>query len=337
VTTVRGQDERAEPRTVGLREFRDRIEEVRRTVVDPVAGVFGPSSKMWEINRHSITFLAGGRAGLLQAAHPFVAHGVEQHSVSVSDPIGRFNRTFAAVFDMVYGDLETAMQAAVKTHSLHATIVGDIREDVGAYSRGTPYQANDANALLWVHATLWDSSIRIFEQFVRPLASSEKEQYYRETRLFAQLFGVPDHVIPETWDDFIAYNEQMWESEILSVGRPAAAICKFLLEPPNPALRAIMRWYEVMIGGQMPPRLRRQYGLRYDEPDDQRRYQRSLRRLRALESRLPRRLRYLPAYLAALRRLEGRTTRDPIGEALNRVFVGSTHQRGARAGQKAGD
>jgi uncharacterized protein (DUF2236 family) len=314
-------------RTVTLRAFKERIEDVRRTVIDPRAGVFGPASKLWEVNRHSIVFIAGGRAALLQNAHPFVAHGVDQHSVSLKDPIGRFNRTFAAVFAMVYGDLETALEAAHRTYQIHSRIFGEISEDVGAFKIGSPYKANDPEALFWVHATLWDSSVRVFEQFVRRLEDNEKEQYYQETKLFAYLFGIPNEIVPPTWADFLEYNERMWESDVLAVGRPAKIICHYILNPPNPALRAVMRWYDVVTGSQMPPRLRREYGLRGETPGDRKLYQRSVGALRAVENRLPYRLRYLPAYVAARRRIEGRTGRDPVGELLGRVFIGTPELR----------
>jgi len=302
-------DPSPETRPVSRLDFEARLAELRSEIADPRAGLFGPGSKLWEVNRHSIVFLAAGRAGLLQAAHPYVAHGVDQHSISLTRPIERFNRTFRAVFAMVYGDLDGALAAARHTHRIHAGIEGRIAEDIGPFRSGDRYRANDPEALFWVHATLWDSSVRVFETCVRPLAPDEKEQYYRETRRFAALFGVPEGVIPATWSAFVDYNEQMWESDILAVGKPAATICRALLHPPNALLRAGTRWYECIIAGQLPPRLREQYGLRHDPSL----YARSLRWLGAAERRLPRRLRYLPAYHAALRRL--RRTSPPAPSA----------------------
>jgi uncharacterized protein (DUF2236 family) len=303
-------------------EFEARLEQLRATVSDPRAGVFGPSSKLWEVNRHSIIFLAAGRAAFLQVAHPYVAHAITQHSISLSHPILRFQRTFAGVFAMVYGDIESALAAARHVHRTHTGIRGVITEDVGAFEKGTHYAAKSPEALFWVHATLWDSSVRIFEYFVRRLDPAEKEQYYEETKRFAFLFGVPDEVIPPTWSDFIAYNEAMWRSDTLAVGEQAATICESLLTPPTAALHPMMRWYRGIVAGQLPERIRDQFGLELNLET----YWRSMRRLRVLEPRLPRRLRFLPAYVAAMRRIEGRTRRDPIGELLDRAFVGTASQ-----------
>ena len=65
---------------------------------DPNAGLFGPGSWMWKVSRESILFLGGGRAALLQLAHPYVATAVKHHSRSESDLPGRFQRTFMNVF-----------------------------------------------------------------------------------------------------------------------------------------------------------------------------------------------------------------------------------------------
>lgn len=66
------------------------LERLRGEVGDPRAGLFGPDSKLWEVNKHSISFLGAGRAALLQLAHPWVAWAIDQHSNTRSDPFGRF-------------------------------------------------------------------------------------------------------------------------------------------------------------------------------------------------------------------------------------------------------
>ena len=63
---------------------------VSAAVADPTAGVFGPQSATWRVNRKSILFLGAGRALLLQLAHPWVAAAIAKHHHSLADPIGRF-------------------------------------------------------------------------------------------------------------------------------------------------------------------------------------------------------------------------------------------------------
>ena len=64
------------------------------------------NSLTWRIDREALTFLVAGRALLLQLAHPWVAAAIAEHSKTIDDPIGRFHRTFAVVFTMVFGTLD---------------------------------------------------------------------------------------------------------------------------------------------------------------------------------------------------------------------------------------
>ena len=42
----------------------------------PLAGVFGPASAIWQVDREALVFLGAGRALLLQLAHPWVATAI---------------------------------------------------------------------------------------------------------------------------------------------------------------------------------------------------------------------------------------------------------------------
>ena len=122
------------------------LAELRREVSDPRLGLWGPGTISWRINRELMVFLAGGRAALLQLAHPFVAHAVDQHSATRHDPLGRFERTFRHVFAMSFGDLDHAIASARRVHAIHERIFGEVPETVGAITAGTPYRANDHDA-----------------------------------------------------------------------------------------------------------------------------------------------------------------------------------------------
>ena len=53
---------------------------VRAAAAGPVAGVFGPHSLTWRIDREAVIFLGAGRALLLQLAHPWVSAAIAEHS-----------------------------------------------------------------------------------------------------------------------------------------------------------------------------------------------------------------------------------------------------------------
>jgi uncharacterized protein (DUF2236 family) len=306
--------------TVSREQLEAHLDKVRARVRDPREGIFGPSSMVWRVNREQVLFLAGGRAALLQEAHPFVAHGVDQHSLTKSDPLGRFERTFQHVHAMLFGDLESAIGSARRVHAFHQKIRGTIGEDSGVHAKGSSYQANDEHALLWVHATLWESSVMAYELFLRPLDSDEKERYYQETKLFAYLFGIPDEILPGSWREFVAYNEHMWRSDELAIERTAREMAAFILSPANPLQRHLARWNRTMTSGMLPPRFRDAYGLAFG-PRERAVYEASVRALRAAWRWVPRQVRYAPAYLLARARIGQAVVPNLAERLVTRIWV----------------
>lgn len=310
----------ASGREVEHDDLEGQLDALRSQVEDPRVGLYGPESILWEINREAVIFLGGGRAALLQLAHPYVAAAIYQHSNTRSDPFGRFRRTFTNVFAMVFGDLEEAFAAARRVHGVHRHITGTLGESLGSYAADGAYRANEPHALLWVHATLWESSIHVFERTVRRLSLEEKERYYQETCKFAGLFGLDQETLPTEWLSFEAYNREMWEQH-LAVGRAAKEIGGFLFTPHLPGSTPAMRWLRLMTTGLLPAPLREEFGLRFS-PRDRQVFEISLRAVWLTRRMLPRRLRYVPPYISALRRIAGNTRRDRLGEMLTRLWLG---------------
>src|ERR1700758_5445860 len=91
------------PRLIGEADLERELGLIRNSTTASGAGVFGPNSIMWHVDREAVIFLGAGRALLLQLAHPWVAAAIVQHSNTLADPIGRFHRTFSVVFSMVFG------------------------------------------------------------------------------------------------------------------------------------------------------------------------------------------------------------------------------------------
>ncbi|MBK8251343.1 MAG: DUF2236 domain-containing protein [Polyangiaceae bacterium] len=243
--------------TVSRDDLEQMLSDLRVDVKDPRAGIFGPESQAWAIDREAAIFIGAGRAALLQTAHPFVAHAVDQHSATKTDPLGRFQRTFDNVFAMVFGDLDQAIRSSRRVHNIHRRIVGAITETSGRFPKGTSYEANNEEALFWVHATLVETAVMVYELFVKPLRAEEKERYYQETMRFARLFGIPDRVMPATFELFMEYNRAMWEGNVLHVGTPALEVRKFLFAAPKWSRKPLFKWLERMTAGLMPDRLGR--------------------------------------------------------------------------------
>src|SRR4051812_13451649 len=157
---------------------------LRGQIPDPRAGILGPRSIAWRIGGDVAVFLGGGRAALLQLAHPMVAHAIDQHSHTRADVAGRFRRTFRNVFAMVFGHVDDAFFAARRVHTIHSRIHGTIPERVGGWPAGTPYHANDADALRWVHATLVDTTLLVREHVDGALPAAIKDGYVIEMNRF---------------------------------------------------------------------------------------------------------------------------------------------------------
>lgn len=75
-------------------------------------GIYGPGSVSWRVNRDQLMLLGGGRALLLQLAHPKVAAGVFEHSDFRDDPMKRLRRTLDATLALIFGTTEEAGRAA---------------------------------------------------------------------------------------------------------------------------------------------------------------------------------------------------------------------------------
>jgi uncharacterized protein (DUF2236 family) len=262
-------------------------------------GLFGPETLTWRVNRELVLLLGGGRALLLQVAHPLVAAGVLQHSDYDTDPWGRLYRTLDVTTKIVFGDARTSGAAARRLHGVHAKVRGDAPD-------GTPYDARDPDLLVWVWATLVESSLLVYQRCVRRLSPEELERYYGEQTRFALACGVPDGHWPDGYAAFTRYFEEMIVAG-LDVGDDARLIARAVLRPPLPGpLRpAFASLVNLATAGLLPPRLREAYELRWSATRE-RLLAASLLAVRGTRTLVPRVAREFPAARAARRRFTAR-------------------------------
>lgn len=284
------------------RDLRASLAELAGEVAVPAHGIHGPGSISWRVGGEGLVFLGAARAALLQLAHPAVAYAIEQHSITRRDARARFRRTFDNIFAMVFGDLDAAVRAARRVHAVHTRIRGELGEDAGRHRRGDRYQANESSALLWVHATLIDTVYAVRELVGWPLSADEREGYYRESRRFAKLFGIPAGELPADAAALAAYLERAVAEGEVAVTAPARQMARFLLAPPHPALAPVFGWYRAVTAALLPEPLGRDFGLRCT-PAQAAAVTASCRSLGAVWRTLPPGLRRIPEYQAALERL----------------------------------
>src|ERR1700722_15934415 len=188
--------------SVSRREIERLWESIRDQTSNPQAGIFGPSSISWKVNREPALFLGAGRAALPQLAHPWVAAALDRHSNLRNDPLARFHNTFRVVFTMIFGTLDQALAASRYLYQLHTRIKGELPAPVAGYPQGSRYEANEVNALLWVYATLIESALIAYDSVLPPLSYTERETYYTESKIVAALFGIPPAALPVDWSGF---------------------------------------------------------------------------------------------------------------------------------------
>jgi uncharacterized protein (DUF2236 family) len=226
------------------------------------AGGFTPDSAIWKISREWVLMLGGGRALLMQAAHPLALAGVMDHSDYEAAPWGRLERTMNAVWTAVYGEPEEAERVGRHVRAMHTKVHGKIERQMGPFPAGTSYDARDPELLMWVHATIVDTALLMYRTYVGPLSAGEQESYYQDMKVLARLFGTPDKAIPETYADFVAWFRTMIDSEVICVTPEAHELVATVLKPPLPFVaRPVWQAVNFVTAGFLPGKLRRGYGF----------------------------------------------------------------------------
>jgi len=307
-------------RPVRRTDLEAQLARAREQAAGETAGLFGPDSVIWRIDRESALFLGAGRALMLQLAHPWVAAAIMAHSRTLTDPIGRFHRTFEIMFTLVFGSLDQALDAARRLHRRHAGIHGHLPKAAGRFAAGSAYLANEASALRWVHATLIDTALIAHDLVLPPLSPAERERYYAESRLLGAMFGLAPEDQPADWQAFASYNEAMWHSDTLAVGPAARFIAAQVVAGAGSWLRT-PAWLEALTARLLPDPVRRGFGLEVGE-EERRRSDRALHWLRRTYPLLPDRVRTVGPYQEACARLAGCPRPDLVTRSLNRLWIG---------------
>ena len=212
------------------------------------------------VNRERVLLVGGQRALVMQLAHPLVAAGVDQHSDFPARALDRLRRTLDLSLTMVYGTTEEARRAADQVRAVHDRVTG--------VADGSPYRANDPGLLLWVNATLIDTTMTVYERFVRPLTENERQAFYAESVEPAEGFGIPRQLVPADLVSFDHYVRAMLTGDELRATEAGRRLVRDVLRPPLPLpLRfptAVIRRLTVAL---LPDRIRELFELRVHSRD----------------------------------------------------------------------
>jgi uncharacterized protein (DUF2236 family) len=280
-------------------------------------GLFGTDSMLWKINRESAVLLGAERALLLQLSHPLIAAAVAEHSNVLNNPLKRLHHTFGIMFKMVFGTIEQSCEAARILHRRHSFVQGRLPENNGFFRQGTPYQANDAALLQWVHSTLVDSAYLVYASTFAPLSAAEREQYYHESCRMAGLFGLTSNSLPPTWAQFREYMDRVCQSDTLVVSPLVKDLLDRILDKH---WRRVPNWYQAITVQMLPPPLRESYELPYGEIQ-QIKAKHAWKLVRQICSLMPYHLRYVGPYQEALARIERRAP-GLVTNAMNHLWIG---------------
>ena len=222
----------------------------------------------WTIEREIILLLAWGPAILLQVAHPLIAQGVADHSAFRKQRWGRMRRfrgTLDAMLGLCFGTEHERRVVVARINAIHDTVHGTLPLPAGVFPAGTSYSAHDPALLSWVHATLLDMNVRVYERFVAPLAIRERDGYCAEGAVIEGALGIPVGSLPRTWDELQRYMSSMLSDGQLAITDTARALARDVLDPGGPVVgRSVMWWPRLMTLGLLPSTIREAYGFPRD-------------------------------------------------------------------------
>jgi uncharacterized protein (DUF2236 family) len=281
--------------------FIDRMRAARGSRSIDSRRFFTPDRQIWKVDRETVLLLGAGRALLLQLAHPLVAAGVAEHSAFARDRLGRLRRTLDLSYALVFGDLGMAREAVRRMDTVHARVHGVLPAAVGRFPAGTPYDAMDPELRLWVHATLIDTGLVVYQRFVTPLSPAQQAEYWADSCAVAQLLGIPESMIPTTLDDFRDYVARTLTRDV-AVGPATRALARLIFHPRGPMRVPTVAFLELITIGLLPPEVRRHYGYPWSRGRE-RLLDAFAAAVRAALPAMPRVLRVAPAARAVERRI----------------------------------
>lgn len=260
----------------------------------------GPDSLTWRYAGDVRYVLLGlSQAFLLQAAHPIISLGVEQHSSYKTDPVGRFERSIKLLWPVLYNTRAGALDYGNRVRERHRDIKGTDAE-------GRAYHALNPEPYLWVHMTALESMIRFAGYIGEAPGLAQREQMFREWQQLGLLLGLREKDMPATLAEFESRFAAMIEDRL-----EATPTLGFLMDsgyfvriPKPPGLRlpnSLWRLVSQPVGaltfvltrGSMAPRFRERFDVPWTRTDAVI-FRATVLGLRGLWKILPERVRWLP-------------------------------------------
>ncbi|MXZ77614.1 MAG: DUF2236 domain-containing protein [Acidimicrobiia bacterium] len=198
-------------------------------------GLCGPDSISWQVIGDVSVFVGGIRALLIQAAHPEVVAGVDEHSRYRDDPLGRLSRTSFYVTSATFGAMPEVKEAVDLVNSAHQGVRGSSH-------RGKSYSASTPELAAWVHNSLTDSFLEAYQCFGGRLNTNHADQFVVEQTRVGEMLGASP--LPTTAGQL---REWITEHPALAPSPGMRDAVRFLQNPPIPA--AQKAGYQILMNG----------------------------------------------------------------------------------------
>jgi uncharacterized protein (DUF2236 family) len=288
--------------------FEAGVREAEPVLVDEVADGsprLGPESLIWKFYGDNRTqFFGFQRVAGVENCIEQLGQGVLDHSVVFSDTLGRAKRTGPPLMKTVYSEDPHMWGRTVR--DFHKNIKGTIND-------GSRYHALNPELFYWAHATFVDQVIYNTDTFIRRLSHADKERIFNEGKTWYGLYGVSARSEPQTYEEFLAYWEDMCEKFVphKTVLYGTGYIRKGIPGPrwvPKPVWRILSAplnaYTRLVLVGTMPAQMRAVCDLAWDTKKEKRfqRFAAVVRALNPVFNRLPLWFVYTPWAAEAWRR-----------------------------------
>ncbi len=244
--------------------------------------------------------MAGTANVIMQLARPGVGYGVAESRVEsgrlYDHPIKRTRTTLTYLAVAVLGTDEERADYRTAVNHAHAQVFSTDDSPVR-------YHAMDPDLQLWVAACLYRGFEDSYEALVGPLDPAERELVYRDAAPLGTTLQVRDSMWPATRDEFEEYWQrslaQVHVDDVIRAHLMSIVRLEFF---PRPVQLLFGRFNTFVTTGFLHAPFREQMNLPWS-PRDQRRFDRLMRSIGAIVTRLPKPLREFPynAYLWDLR------------------------------------
>jgi uncharacterized protein (DUF2236 family) len=249
----------------------------------------GPMDDLFDIDGIG-AFLAGTANVIMQLALAPVGYGVLESKVESGQvtrhPLKRLRTTLTYISVALLGTDDERARYREAVNAAHRLVRSDATSAVA-------YNAFDRELQLWVAACLYYGAVDIREKLHGPMSEAQADAFYE----FAARFGTTLQMTPEMWPAGRAAFAGYWDENMatVSIDEPVRQYLHELMTRQHlpRLLRGSPRFSTWMTTGFLPERFRTEMRLAWTE-DDQARFETLLRRIGAVQRRLPRSVRRFP-------------------------------------------